>query len=230
MTGDCEILFFCDDNVVLWCVWRPGPGGKRAMAAGLQLPSPQRSPLPLVRRPVLLLTPPPPSSPEMFSTFLTAALFIAPAIQGALADCAINSPALVQVFYTLGRRVQVAHSPPLSAKTRPFPGSPPRDRTTSSSSPPPTRAVTPCKFFVCHFSCVSFKPHVMQRGSWRLQHDLHQLEGLHRGWQDRPALPPRCPGQRGLEQERTCRASFWGTACLNVFFARHFSDHRWHQL
>ncbi|KJA19445.1 hypothetical protein HYPSUDRAFT_189856 [Hypholoma sublateritium FD-334 SS-4] len=32
----------------------------------------------------------------MFSTFLTAALFIAPAIQGALADFAISSPALVQ--------------------------------------------------------------------------------------------------------------------------------------
>ncbi len=128
---------------------------------------------PQSRRPVLLLTPPPPSSPEMFSTFLTAALFIAPAIQGAFADFAINSPALVQVFYTLGRRVQAAHSPPLSAKTRPFPGSPPRDRTTSSSSPPPTRAVTPCKFSVHYFSCVSFKPHVVQRGSWRLQHDLH---------------------------------------------------------
>lgn len=34
----------------------------------------------------------------MFSTFLTVALFIAPAIQGVFADFAINSPQLVQVL------------------------------------------------------------------------------------------------------------------------------------
>lgn len=98
LTGDCENLNFAMDNVLLWCIWRLGPGGKRRWQRGCNFHHLNAlHPLP-VRRPVLLLTPPPPSSTEMFSTFLTAALFIAPAIQGAFADFAISSPALVQVF------------------------------------------------------------------------------------------------------------------------------------
>ena len=39
----------------------------------------------------------------MFSTFITVALFIAPAIHGVFADFAINSPKLVQVLLDIVR-------------------------------------------------------------------------------------------------------------------------------
>lgn len=64
------------------------------------IPSCQSSFLP-PRAPSFLLTLSPPSLllKEMYSTLLTVALFIAPLIQGALADFAINSPDLVQVTF-----------------------------------------------------------------------------------------------------------------------------------
>ncbi|KAF5327567.1 hypothetical protein D9619_004823 [Psilocybe cf. subviscida] len=46
--------------------------------------------------PFFLRPPSQPTTTDMFSTFLTVALFVAPAIQGVLADFAISSPALTQ--------------------------------------------------------------------------------------------------------------------------------------
>jgi hypothetical protein len=49
----------------------------------------------------------------MYSTLLTVALFIAPLIQGALADFAINSPDLVQVtFYPTNYSLSPSNSQP----------------------------------------------------------------------------------------------------------------------